>query len=188
MFDVGFLEILIVLIIALLVIGPQRMPEVARKLGGFMGKTKRFIESVKQEGHLQETVDELKKSMDLQEEKSNLVNLEKDLQESMNQSVEEIDMASFQRPTFGGAEPVDSDGGSQFSKAPEQPQPPAPNVAAQITPQDNDQADKQKAHSASQSQTVSEPAKSQTVTINKNDQGAQDSDQASNKPESQRSS
>ena len=125
MFDVGFLEILVVLIIALLVIGPERMPEVARKLGAFMGKTKRFIESVKQEGHLKETVDELKKSMNLQEEKQNLQNLEKDLMESMSQPIQEIDMETFSRPNFGGAEPVESTGGSQYSKAPAQPEVPS---------------------------------------------------------------
>ena len=128
MFDVGFLEILIVLIIALLVIGPQRMPEVARKLGAFMGKTKRFIESVKQEGHLQETVDELKKSMDMQEEKKSIQNLEQDLFESMNQPTQEIDLETFKRPTFGGAEPAITEGGSQFSKAPSQPQMPKPEA------------------------------------------------------------
>lgn len=135
MFDIGFLEILIVLIIALLVIGPQRMPEVARKLGGFMGKTKRFIDSVKQEGHLQETVDELKKSMDIQEEKKNLQNLENDLFESMNQPVQEIDMETFKRPTFGGAEPTENTGGSQFSKAPSQPQMPTPPDAQSDKPE-----------------------------------------------------
>ena len=125
MFDVGFLEILVVLIIALLVIGPERMPEVARKLGAFMGKTKRFIESVKQEGHLKETVDELKKSMNLQEEKQNLQNLEKDLMESMSQPIQEIDMETFSRPNFGGAEPTESTSGSQYSKAPAQPEVPS---------------------------------------------------------------
>lgn len=125
MFDVGFLEILVVLIIALLVIGPQRMPEVARKLGAFMGKTKRFIESVKQEGHLQETVNELKKSMDFQEEKKSIQNFEQELMESMNQPTQEIDLETFSRPSFGGAEPVETSGGSQFSKAPAQPQLPS---------------------------------------------------------------
>ncbi len=122
MFDIGFLEILVILVIALLVIGPERMPEVARKLGAFMGKTKKFINSVKQEGQLQETVDELKKSMDMQEEQKQILNLEQELQESMNQSAQEIDLEEFKRPTFGGAEPAsNTSGGSQFSKAPAQP-------------------------------------------------------------------
>jgi len=132
MFDIGFLEVLIVLIIALLVIGPERMPEVARKLGGFMGKTKKFINSVKQDGQLQETVDELKKSMDLQEEQKTIQNLEQNLHDSMNQSAQEIDLEEFNRPTFGGkAQSVENTGGSQFSKAPAQPTLPTAETPAE---------------------------------------------------------
>jgi len=43
MFDIGFLEIIVILVITLMVIGPERMPEVARKMGQFIGKTRRFI-------------------------------------------------------------------------------------------------------------------------------------------------
>lgn len=124
MFDIGFLEILVILVIALLVIGPERMPEVARKLGSFMGKTKRFINSVKEEGELQDTVRELKESMDLQEEKKQLQELEQDLQQSLSHPAAEMDMdiESFKRPAFGGEEPpLDSPAQSQFSKAPSQP-------------------------------------------------------------------
>lgn len=134
MFDIGFLEILIVLIIALLVIGPERMPEVARKLGAFVGKTKRFIDSVKNEGELQDTVNELKKSMDMQEQQRQISDLESELQNSLTQthSGQELDMEQFKRPTFGGSEqPVESTSGSQFSKAPAQPVMPSPqNVPA----------------------------------------------------------
>ncbi|MBN2865907.1 MAG: twin-arginine translocase subunit TatB [Thiotrichales bacterium] len=163
MFDIGFLEILIVLIIALLVIGPQRMPEVARKLGAFMGKTKRFIESVKQEGHLQETVDELKKSMDMQEEKKSIQNLENDLFESLNQPTQEIDMETFKRPTFGGAEPVSTSGGSQFSKAPSQPKMPEPETptvpSAATSPAKSDETSV-----AAETQTADKPSASSEST------------------------
>ncbi|MDG6774533.1 Sec-independent protein translocase protein TatB [Thiomicrorhabdus sp. ZW0627] len=122
MFDIGFLEILVVLVIALLVIGPERMPEVARKLGGFMGKTKRFINSVKEEGHWQETVRELKETIDLQEEKKQLQEIEKDLNNSFVQPTEDIDLENVTRPTFGGQQqPLDAPSQSQYSKAPAQP-------------------------------------------------------------------
>lgn len=122
MFDIGFLELLVILVIALLVIGPERMPEVARKLGSFMGKTKRFINSVKEEGEWQETVRDLKQSMDLQEERKELQKLEQDLQGSLSQSAEELDLDSLTRPTFGGSEQsLNAPVSSQFSKAPAQP-------------------------------------------------------------------
>lgn len=139
MFDIGFLELLVVLVIALLVIGPERMPEVARKLGAFMGKTKRFINSVKEEGHLQETVRELKESMDLQQEQKQLQELEKDLNNSFAGSTADIDPDSFTRPTFGGsARSLDEPATSQYSKAPAQPVLPTQEAptASQPTTQD----------------------------------------------------
>jgi sec-independent protein translocase protein TatB len=136
MFDIGFLELLVILIIALLVIGPERMPEVARKLGSFIGKTKRFIHSVKEDNEWQETVRELKQSMDLQEEQKRLQDLEKDLQTSLNPTQQEIDLDSFTRPSFGGSQPpVDSAVTSQYSKAPAQPMP--PSKATDSTPKPN---------------------------------------------------
>ncbi|MCK5263138.1 MAG: twin-arginine translocase subunit TatB, partial [Gammaproteobacteria bacterium] len=46
MFDVGFWEILMILILALVVIGPERLPGAARTLGLWVGKGRRYIEGV----------------------------------------------------------------------------------------------------------------------------------------------
>lgn len=167
MFDIGFLELLVVLIIALLVIGPERMPEVARKLGAFMGKTKRFINSVKEEGEWQETVRDLKQSMDLQEERKELQKLEQDLQGSLAQSTEDLDLESLTRPNFGGNEQaIDAPFSSQFSKAPAQPVMPKQETvpsetSASQTEQTGDSlADKQtaKAETSADAQTANKTA------------------------------
>lgn len=47
MFDVGFLEILVIGIVALIVIGPEKLPAVARTVGTWVGKTQRFVRGVK---------------------------------------------------------------------------------------------------------------------------------------------
>jgi len=47
MFDVGFLEILVIGIVSLIVIGPDRLPAVARTVGGWVGKIQRFVRGVK---------------------------------------------------------------------------------------------------------------------------------------------
>ncbi|NOZ54276.1 MAG: twin-arginine translocase subunit TatB [Gammaproteobacteria bacterium] len=46
MFDVGFWEIGLIAIVALLVIGPERLPAVARTVGFWLGKVRRFVSSV----------------------------------------------------------------------------------------------------------------------------------------------
>ena len=47
MFDIGFWELSIIGIVALLVIGPERLPAVARTVGKYVGRANRFISNVK---------------------------------------------------------------------------------------------------------------------------------------------
>jgi len=49
MFDIGFWEIIMVGIVALLVIGPKELPTMMRTVGGWMGKTRHFVNAVKTE-------------------------------------------------------------------------------------------------------------------------------------------
>ena len=127
MFDIGFLEILVILIIALLVIGPERMPEVARKLGSFMGKTRRFINQMKDDSPLKDTVQEVQDAMNLEEEKHRIDNIGKELEQGLNFNEMELDVDEFQRP-FGG-DVNQSNGGHQYNKAPAQPAAPQNNEA-----------------------------------------------------------
>lgn len=121
MFDIGMLEIMIILVIALLVIGPERMPEVARKIGQFMGKTKRFVHSVRENSELNDTVRELQSSMNLEQERKEL----EDISRSMHTDFSEIEKdlrenEGITRP-FGELDEVSP---SQFNRAPAQPKPP----------------------------------------------------------------
>jgi sec-independent protein translocase protein TatB len=47
MFDVNFSEIMVVLVVALVVIGPERLPKVARTLGHLWGRGQRYINGIK---------------------------------------------------------------------------------------------------------------------------------------------
>ncbi len=47
MFDVSFTELLLVGVIALIVIGPERLPKVARTLGHLVGRAQRYVTDVK---------------------------------------------------------------------------------------------------------------------------------------------
>lgn len=47
MFDVGFSEMMVIAVVALIVIGPERLPKVARTLGHLWGRAQRYVNSVK---------------------------------------------------------------------------------------------------------------------------------------------
>ncbi len=49
MFDVSFSELLLVALVALVVLGPQRLPEVARGAGRLLGRLRGFVANVKQD-------------------------------------------------------------------------------------------------------------------------------------------
>ncbi len=77
MFDVGFSEILMVGLVALLVIGPEKLPKAARIAGYWLGKTRSTIASVKadikQELHAEE-MRQLLKQADISNELQKSVN------------------------------------------------------------------------------------------------------------------
>jgi sec-independent protein translocase protein TatB len=47
MFDFSFAELMVVMVVALVVIGPERLPKVARTLGHLYGRAQRYVNSVK---------------------------------------------------------------------------------------------------------------------------------------------
>jgi len=61
MFDIGFQELMLIMVVALLVIGPERMPGLVRKAGLWFGKARRFITSVKDDINQELAQDELKR-------------------------------------------------------------------------------------------------------------------------------
>ena len=61
MFDIGFSELLVIAVVALIVIGPQRLPKVARTLGHLFGRMQRYVNDVKADISREMELDELKK-------------------------------------------------------------------------------------------------------------------------------
>ncbi|MEZ5741238.1 MAG: Sec-independent protein translocase protein TatB [Burkholderiaceae bacterium] len=47
MFDIAFSEMIIIAVIALLVVGPERLPKMARFAGEWIGKLQRYVNEVK---------------------------------------------------------------------------------------------------------------------------------------------
>ncbi|MDZ4099074.1 MAG: Sec-independent protein translocase protein TatB [Methylophilaceae bacterium] len=61
MFDIAFTELVIIAIVALIVIGPEKLPKVARTLGSLAGRMQRYVSTVKQDIERELKLDDLKK-------------------------------------------------------------------------------------------------------------------------------
>ena len=63
MFDIGFWELAMIMLVALVVIGPERLPGVAKRIGLYVGKAQRMLAAVKAEVNQEIAADELKKTL-----------------------------------------------------------------------------------------------------------------------------
>jgi sec-independent protein translocase protein TatB len=61
MFDIGFSELIVIGIVALVVVGPERLPKVARTAGLFLGRLQRYVADVKADISREMQLEELKK-------------------------------------------------------------------------------------------------------------------------------
>lgn len=61
MFDVGLSELIVIAVVALVVIGPERLPSVARTVGAMLGRAQRYFNSVKAEVNRELQLEELRR-------------------------------------------------------------------------------------------------------------------------------
>ena len=61
MFDIGFTELMLIALVGLIVIGPERMPKVARTVGHLLGRLQRYVGDVKADIKREMQIEELKK-------------------------------------------------------------------------------------------------------------------------------
>lgn len=71
MFDFGFLELLVIGVVGLLVLGPERLPTAARSVGLWIGKIKRTVAGMQREINAQLEAEELRQKLSEQEKKLN---------------------------------------------------------------------------------------------------------------------
>ncbi len=64
MFDVGFGELVVIGVVALVVFGPDKLPEVARTAGRWVGRTRRFVNQVKEDIDREVRMEEIKKALE----------------------------------------------------------------------------------------------------------------------------
>lgn len=83
MFDIGFSELLVIAVVALIVIGPERLPKVARTAGLLSGRLRRYVNDIKADISREMQLDELKKMQ--QDVADRIAAAESTVQYEMNQ-------------------------------------------------------------------------------------------------------
>jgi|GEM_PF-420920 len=63
MFDIGFLELMVVAVLGLLVLGPERLPKAARTVGLFVGKVRRTLNNIQDDLERQVRTEELREKL-----------------------------------------------------------------------------------------------------------------------------
>ena len=103
MFDIGFSELIVIALVALIVIGPERLPRVARTLGALLGRAQRYVNDVKSDIQREVDLDELKNI------RSTFQDAAKSVEQSVNQAGEELQAAgeSLNQSVSGSGEAKD---------------------------------------------------------------------------------
>lgn len=143
MFDIGFSELLVIGVVALIVLGPERLPKVARTAGHMLGRLQRYVSDVKAEIKREMHNEELMKlRSSLEEAKEAVTSVERSLREEVAETghllkaiPDEVRSLEFveepQPPEVTPATP--EDGAAEPSPQLELPLPPAEPPAASAT-------------------------------------------------------
>ncbi|MGH8720771.1 MAG: Sec-independent protein translocase protein TatB, partial [Burkholderiales bacterium] len=91
-FDLGFTELMVIALVALVVIGPERLPRVARTLGHLAGRLQRYVADVKADINREVELDELKKMRDSMQSAAS--GMESSFREELNQTESELNAAA----------------------------------------------------------------------------------------------
>jgi sec-independent protein translocase protein TatB len=112
MFDIGFSELLVIGVVALIVIGPERLPRVARTIGHLMGRMQRYVADVKADINREIELEELRNMRDSVQQAAS--NIESSVQSELNKAETELNKAA--------------------ESAVGEPSAPAPSADAQVSP------------------------------------------------------
>ncbi len=110
MFDVGFWELALIGLVALLVIGPERLPKVARTAGLWLGRGRRLIASVKADIDKEIKAEELKEILKKQSMSNPLEEIVTDTRSTMEDFRQKTEKAAQSTVSGDGKKPPAADG------------------------------------------------------------------------------
>ncbi len=126
MFDISFTEMMLIGVVALVVIGPERLPKVARAAGHLLGRAQRYVSDVKSDINREIQLDELKKL------RSEIQDSARSVEQSLNSEVQAARQAMTHTAQAVKGETDTSGPSTQATLAPTAPTPAA--VASTVTP------------------------------------------------------
>jgi sec-independent protein translocase protein TatB len=101
MFDIGFSELLVIGLVALIVIGPERLPRVARTLGHLAGRLQRYVADVKADINREVELEELRKMKDTVQQAAS--GIENSVQSELNKAESDLNAAASAARETGAA-------------------------------------------------------------------------------------
>jgi sec-independent protein translocase protein TatB len=134
MFDISFPELILIAIVALLVIGPERLPETLRTIGLWIGRIRRSFTSVKTEIEREIGMDDIRRQLHNEAVMEELKRIEREVRDSVSPAA--------QRHGEGPSAPENRIEPPAADAT--QPVPPPPAVDA--SPRDGSPSDQQRRH------------------------------------------
>jgi sec-independent protein translocase protein TatB len=96
MFDIGFSELLVIAVITLIVMGPERLPETVRTIGLWIGRLKQMITTARSELENEVGMGEIRRQLHNEKILRDLENNKADFENSMRESSAELNSAAAQ--------------------------------------------------------------------------------------------
>lgn len=113
MFDIGFAELVLLAVVGLLVLGPERLPEAARTLGVMLGRVRRSFQSLRDEVQRELRAEELRQKLDEERRKLGLEEFGRSIEEGarkvqnqLDQDVTRSEATAAESPKSGSSKDV----------------------------------------------------------------------------------
>jgi sec-independent protein translocase protein TatB len=101
MLDISFFQILIIALVAMIVIGPERLPKTVRTLGHLLGRAQRYVSEIKSDIQREMELEELRKVQ------QSVQNIGKDIEQSVQSAIQETEKTVKQAE--GGVREMESE-------------------------------------------------------------------------------
>lgn len=105
MFDIGFFELVVIGILALLVLGPERLPKAARTAGMWIGRIKQSVGTIQQEINQQLHMEEMQRQLDENRRKLEETLRQQEALLTQPERTEPVETAEIEKPQTEVSQP-----------------------------------------------------------------------------------